>query len=356
MERAGKMLATLAISLTLLFLSPISSEAKELPLYVFGDSLFDTGTALYIDKGPAARAFPYGETYFNGPAGRFSDGRLIPDFIAQYANLPFPVPYSNPNFDDYEQAVNFADAAAGVLVETRPNTLNLKLQTENYLEMVQKMQQKYGAIKTRKLLSRALYLFNIGGNDYVDLYNFNPRPLSPSMKNTFMNQVLGNFTTHIISMYNQGARKFAFQNMAPIGCLPAFLQPDGTCSEDLNDLCKMHNAAFKKTAKRWTRQLPGFKYSIYDFYNSLSARLNNGPSYGFVESKSACCGSGLFNGQFTCMDGVNFTVCSNPNEYLWFDAGHPTEKADQQFAQEFWSGSTHVVVPRNIKSLFGHQY
>lgn len=52
-------------------------------LFVFGDSLFDPGNNQYLTNGikPQTSNWPYGETYFNYPTGRFSDGRILPDFI-----------------------------------------------------------------------------------------------------------------------------------------------------------------------------------------------------------------------------------------------------------------------------------
>ncbi|KAK9698545.1 hypothetical protein RND81_08G111900 [Saponaria officinalis] len=360
--RSAMLVSILVICSTFVLLTPLSSNAQitvtkkheNSPLYVFGDSLYDTGMALYIDKGPAADSFPYGETYFKHPAGRFSDGRLIPDYIAQFANLPFPEPYFKTNFSDFSKAVNFADAAAGVLVDGRPNTLNLKLQTDYYIEMVGKMEQQYGKAVTQKLVSNAVHIFNLGANDYVDLWNQNSKPLDSSLVDTLSNKVLGNFTFHITRMYDQGARKFAFHGFGPVGCLPAFLQEDGNCSESLNDLMKLHNQRFEPLAKSWAIQFPGFKYSIYDFYTSLSARLTNGTKYGFKETQSACCGSGPFRGKFSCMDKVNFTLCDDPTQYLWFDAGHPSQTADFQFSQEFWAASSNLVSPYNLRTLFGN--
>ena len=63
---------------------------KEVALFVFGDSLFDPGNNNYINTIPFFQAnyLPYGESYFSPPTGRFSDGRLIPDFIGkQYDNI-----------------------------------------------------------------------------------------------------------------------------------------------------------------------------------------------------------------------------------------------------------------------------
>ncbi|KAH9616608.1 hypothetical protein KSS87_009662 [Heliosperma pusillum] len=236
------------------------------PIYIFGDSLYDTGIAFFLGMGPLADSYPYGKTYFKRPAGRFSDGLLIPDYLAQHANQPFPEPYGNPVLVEYSRSVNFAGAAAGVLVDGR-------------------------------------------------------------------------------------ARKFAFQNYGPMGCLPLYLQEDAKCAEGLNDLAKLHNAGFAALARTWARQLPGFKYIVYDFYTSLMARVLNGAKYDFKETQTACCGSGRFHAKFTCMEKANFTLCKDIPSHLFFDPAHTTQRANQQFAKEFWGGPANLVVPFNMKKL-----
>lgn len=54
-------------------------------LFVFGDSLFDVGNNNYIKTIPflLSNSAPYGQTFFHYPTGRFSDGRVIPDFIGE---------------------------------------------------------------------------------------------------------------------------------------------------------------------------------------------------------------------------------------------------------------------------------
>lgn len=54
----------------------------------FGDSLADTGNKLHLSQYkthlPHFAVRPYGETFFHHPTGRFSDGRLVIDFIGTY--------------------------------------------------------------------------------------------------------------------------------------------------------------------------------------------------------------------------------------------------------------------------------
>ncbi|KAI3439997.1 Pyruvate decarboxylase, partial [Psidium guajava] len=62
-------------------------------IFNFGDSLSDTGNFIRSAAGlPVLPNFPYGKTYFGHPTGRFSDGRLIIDFIAEAVGLPFLKP------------------------------------------------------------------------------------------------------------------------------------------------------------------------------------------------------------------------------------------------------------------------
>jgi phospholipase/lecithinase/hemolysin len=53
-------------------------------VFSFGDSLADTGNYGFVygsDAREPALRLPYGETYFGNATGRFSNGRLVIDFI-----------------------------------------------------------------------------------------------------------------------------------------------------------------------------------------------------------------------------------------------------------------------------------
>lgn len=52
-------------------------------LFSLGDSLTDAGNLASLSPNISVLAFPYGETFFRRPTGRFCDGRLIVDFIGR---------------------------------------------------------------------------------------------------------------------------------------------------------------------------------------------------------------------------------------------------------------------------------
>lgn len=77
---------------------------------------------------------------------------------------------------------------------------------------------------------------------------------------------------------------------------------------------------------------------------------------GFKEAMSACCGSGPYRGISSCggKRGVTeYSLCENASEYLFFDSGHLTEKAYQQFAKQSWIGNPgRLAGSYNLKTLF----
>jgi hypothetical protein len=63
-----------------------SSRRKREPLWVFGDSYADTGNLGDLGRELTHSWYsPYGETFPRRPAGRFSDGRVLTDFVGKLA-------------------------------------------------------------------------------------------------------------------------------------------------------------------------------------------------------------------------------------------------------------------------------
>ncbi|XP_055829178.1 GDSL lipase-like isoform X2 [Solanum dulcamara] len=257
----------------------ISSHGRtQAALFVFGDSLFDPGNNNYINTTTEYQAnwCPYGESFFNYPTGRFSDGRLIPDFIAEYANLPLIPSYFEIGKQHFVHGVNFASGGAGCLVEThRGFVIDLKTQLKYFKKVVKMLKKKVGATESKQILSNAVYIFSTGGNDYLAPLSTN----SSYPKREYLQMIMGNLTSVLKGIYKEGGKKFAMLNMVPIGRLPNIIALNGNSVEKITNLVKMHNSVLPEILKRLEKQLPGFKYTLFNLFKVFSESLDNPTKY-----------------------------------------------------------------------------
>ena len=93
------------------------STAKVPAVIVFGDSSVDAGNNNRISTVLKSNFQPYGRDFAGGrPTGRFSNGRIPPDFISEAFGLKPAVPaYLDPsyNISDFATGVCFASAGTG---------------------------------------------------------------------------------------------------------------------------------------------------------------------------------------------------------------------------------------------------
>ncbi|KAK1549620.1 hypothetical protein Q3G72_004964 [Acer saccharum] len=363
------------ICVTLLLLTSVEasvleekSGASTSAFFIFGDSSVDPGNNNYINTIPENQANykPYGHNgFFQRPTGRFSDGRVIVDFIAEYAKLPLIPPFLEPSAD-YTNGANFASGGAGVLPETNQGmVIDLPTQLKNF-EVVQKsLIEKLGEAEAEKVISEAVYLISIGSNDYMGGYLGNPKMQETYNYETYIGMVIGNLTQTIQVLYQKGGRKFGFLSLSPLGCLPALraLNPkaseEGGCFEAASELALAHNNALKSVLTSLEQIFKGFKFCYSNFYNWLDDRIKHPSKYGFKEGINACCGYGPYGGIFTCggtKEVKEYELCENAEDYVWWDSFHPTEKIHEQFAKTLWNGEPEPepfsVGPYNLQSLF----
>lgn len=103
--------------LPLLLLPPTAGGAKVPAVIVFGDSSVDAGNNNQISTVLKSNFGPYGRDFYGGrPTGRFSNGRIPPDFISEAFGLKPAVPaYLDPmyNISNFVDGVCFASAGTG---------------------------------------------------------------------------------------------------------------------------------------------------------------------------------------------------------------------------------------------------
>ncbi|PIN11590.1 hypothetical protein CDL12_15806 [Handroanthus impetiginosus] len=351
----------------LYFRSNVVSAEKHTAFFIFGDSTVDPGNNNYIETIPENQANykPYGQNgFFKDPTGRFSDGRIIVDFLAEYAKLPIIPPFLDPSAD-YSYGVNFASGGAGILSTTNERqAIDLKTQLKYFEEVEKQLKEKLGNKETEEVISNAVYFFSMGSNDYLGGYLGNPKMQKLHHPEQYVGMVIGNLTKAIQGLYEKGARKFGFLSLSPLGCLPVLraMNPnavEGGCFEQANSLALAHNNALKTVLTNLEYLLKDFKYCNSDFFAWLHDRINNPTNYGFREGVNACCGSGPHGGVNTCggtKTVTTYELCDNSNDYVWWDSFHPTERIHQQFAEALWDGPRDSVGPYNLQDLFFEKF
>ncbi|XP_031257863.1 GDSL esterase/lipase 1-like [Pistacia vera] len=339
--------------------------------FILGDSLFDAGNNQYSSPYSYIPGYhlPYGKTYFPlHPTGRYSDGRLAPDFIASKLNLPFMPPILKPGAN-FTHGANFASAGAAATLNVT-NALMTWLWSlclsDDFWETgptVQGVSSKldertWHRSEAKRRLGSAVYLISIGGNDYFRQSSSNSDDTIPEQQE-YVDKVIETIFQDVQEIYN-GGRKFMFQNVGPLGCVPMSKQmsdmSDEACVGLQITLAILHNNALVKKLRKLTSKnsWPGFVFSVFDYFTAVGDRIKDPTTYGFKFGDVACCGVGSYRGLECGSLTQSYELCFNPSEYVYFDGAHNTEAVYSQLADIMWSGGPEVLhLP--LSYLFEHE-
>nr|XP_043607574.1 GDSL esterase/lipase At1g71691-like [Erigeron canadensis] len=326
-------------------------------MFIFGDSLIDNGNNNDLASLAKANYFPYGIDFNGGPTGRFSNGFTMVDAIAELLGLPLIPAYSQASnsADQMLHGVNFASAAAGILDITGRNFVGripFNQQIKNFENSLDQISDALGAANLGQALSKCIFFVGMGSNDYLNNYLMPNYPTRNQYDgNQFADLLVQEYTTQLKELYNQGARKFVLAGIGLMGCIPSILaqSTEGTCSNDVNQLVLPFNANMKTMINNLSTNLPGSKFVFIDVHNMFQDILANARSYGFSVVNRGCCGIGRNRGQITCLPFQ--APCLNRNEYVFWDAFHPTEAVNVLMGKKAFSGTPDLVYPINIQQL-----
>ncbi|PIA63291.1 hypothetical protein AQUCO_00200960v1 [Aquilegia coerulea] len=336
----------------------VKGESSLAPaLYVFGDSLSDSGNNNLLQTKAKVNYKPYGVDFPSGATGRFTNGKTMVDFIAQSLGLPFIPAYSGfstTEKNNTTSGVNYASGAAGILPETGTamgEILCLDKQIDYFKETIRKhLSRIYSKPLDRaKHLSKSIFYIAIGSNDYINNY-LKPERYGTSKGYTpqqFADLLVHRLRQHIRKLYSLGARKFVVFNIGRLGCVPAIVntanpKPSTPCVEDVNNLVKLYNTKLPSMIKKLDKTLSGSTFVRGDAYNMGK----NSSEAGFTAAQTVCCKVNADTGQ--CRQ--DSTPCKNRTQVLFWDAYHPTEIANHVAASDCYSGPS-ACVPMNIKQL-----
>lgn len=315
----------------------------------FGDSNSDTGGLAATFEGPV---WPYGESYFGMPEGRYSDGRVILDFIANNLSLPFLSPYLDSLGTNFSHGVNFAVAASTITppISIIPNggfsPFYFDVQYYQFTEFKNRSQiirNRGGIFKDlmpkKEYFPKALYTIDIGANDLGEGF-FNNQSIQEV--NASVPDIIDGFTTNVKNIYGTGARSFWIHNTGPIGCLPYILgvlpiieYDSAGCAKPYNEVAQYFNRKLKEAVVKLRKELPLAAFTLVDIYSIKFQLISNPAKYGFELPLVACCayGNNKYNygiagcGSTVTINGTQVFVgsCKRPSVRVNWDGVHSTD-------------------------------
>ncbi|XP_025804783.1 GDSL esterase/lipase At5g55050-like [Panicum hallii] len=225
-------------------------------------------------------------------------------------------------------------------------------QIEYFSDLKDQMSTRLGTARVSAwaLLSKSIFLVSAGANDAFDFFSQNRSPDSTAIQQ-FSEAMISTYDSHVKTLYNLGARKFAVINVPLIGCYPYLRSqnPSGECVDALNQLAKSLNDGIRELFSNLSSEMQGMKYSISSAYELVSSLIKNPHAAGLEEVKSACCGGGRFNAERGCIPNSN--CCSDRSKYLFWDLVHPTQATYKFAGLVFYDGPAQFVSPISIKQL-----
>ncbi|XP_019455740.1 PREDICTED: GDSL esterase/lipase At5g03610-like [Lupinus angustifolius] len=290
-------------------------------MYVFGDSYADTGN---IRKSLSnSWKDPYGVTFPGKPAGRFSDGRVLTDYIAMYMKVKSPVPYRLRKLmpQHLKYGINFAVGGTGVF-DTLTGGPNMTTQIDLFEQVIK------DKVYTASDLNTSVALVSIAGNDYSHYLATNG---SAQGLPSFVASVINQTTTNLIRIKGLGVKKIVLGGLQPLGCLPQMTSTFSfqQCNNTTNDLVLLHNNLLTQVLTTLNQQTNDHSsFIVLNLYDSFMSVLNH-PSTHHIQNQLKPCCVGISSESFCgSVDGNNvkkYKVCDDPKSAFFWDLVHPTQ-------------------------------
>jgi phospholipase/lecithinase/hemolysin len=255
---------------------------------VFGDSISDNGNLYRATLGTLPPSPPYAQRLSNGP--------VWVEYLASELNTPL-----------FDYAI--AGASTGNTNTTIP-----------FLGGIDQQIARFGATNPQAD-PNALYIVFAGANDYLGGKQTNPTIPVTNLQNS------------LLELSNLGARNIVVADLPDLGQLPG-TRTNPAVSQGLSTLTNTHNSLLAQTLSV-LETTPGFQANLIplDINGLFKDAIANPAKFGLTNVTDAC------------LNVSALSVCSNPDQYLFWDDIHPTTAAHQQIAGFAYSSLEAVPEP-----------
>lgn len=290
----------LLLASLLIFVMGTSHAAPFDNMYIFGDSLSDTGnTKLCTDKGSLN--------------GRFCNGKLWNDWLSQRLKLPLPVTSKN-NAEGIPNSTNFSCSTA----TTTPSITN-------NIPGVSDIQEQ---IIGKKNLNGDLILDNAFDREGR---NFNAKDIVfvwAGANNLFYTEQTGIIAAEdgmkvVLDLLGQrDIKKLVLLNLPNIGVTPRY--SDGSNPEGQKEAAQFSstfNEELERQMDLFRAKYPQTQTATVDIYSIFNNLLKNYKNEGFTYG----------NDTYWTKD-----IAQDPDNFIFFDDIHPTEAGHQHIAEKIF--------------------
>ncbi|CAI9292772.1 unnamed protein product [Lactuca saligna] len=308
-------------------------------ILVFGDSSVDPGNNNNLpNTWHKGNFLPYGKDFNHSlPTGRFTNGRLCTDFIAEalgYRNIIKA--YLDPNLMEVDllHGVSFASGGSGYddFTAKVTNVISLQKQLEYFKEYKIRLGKLVGEETCHRIVENAVFILSTGTNDFLQNYYIDPTRSHRFTITQYQRFLINCMEASIKEMHLLGVRRLAVVGMEPFGCMPMIktLKNSVKCDETMNQVALSFNFLLKAKLSSLEATLQ-MRTVFVDIYGVIQNTLQNPSKYGFTETEKGCCGDGLT--EFgTSLKGLS--TCANHSKYIYWDAVHFTEEMYYIIADE----------------------
>lgn len=327
MEKRIVFAATFILSVIVSLARPLAAAGglNITAVFAFGDSTLDTGNNNHLHTLFRADHVPYGRDLPNHrPSGRFSDGRLITDFLVSDLGLKKLLPpYSASNhlyLSEMATGVSFASGGSGLddLTARLAQVMTMEQELRDFKEYSKRLRQAMGNQKADEIIRNALFVIGIGSNDWIMNYYLFPIRRHKYSKAAYSRILIGKLRSfvevlrlshvtysihvHVIiillvigwastqELYSEGGRRFAISGLAPLGCLPIqitqaamvpiYHTPQRRCVPGQNQDAVAYNSLLRASISNMSSSLLQARFLYVDAYNSLMHMIKNPKEYG----------------------------------------------------------------------------
>jgi phospholipase/lecithinase/hemolysin len=330
-----------ALGLLALSGQPVQARLSSLSnLYVFGDSLADSGNSgLLTQAYPGAGPFPP-PPYFGG---RMSNGPMSTEYLWNLFNpsTPGPIP-SLAGGTNYaingatSGLINYNAFGPTVPANVKPAFTNLGAASQlgSFVAQNPSFDPSRSLFVVWFFPNDVLYWLGTSqagsGLNSGTVLGGNPAVIGngPAAVPALVQNGITNIGTMITALAGRGASQFLVPNMPDLGKTPVFRNnPNPAIPASLSAISTAFNSNLDPALQQLQASLAGTEIVRFQTDDLLAAVLADPASYGFDNVSDACLNRNLG------------TICANPDRWLFWDDFHPSTAGQRLIGQAFYGAT-----------------